>query len=95
MNLGVQQAKGNPEEAAGSRPMLSTYKEKGSSLRSNAKRREGGPGLVSVRVNFSDETPNFLEYIKKMAPSDALLGECRRQLKPTEEEDKPLNGMYH
>ena len=58
---------------------------------------------MSVGATIQEETAGLEEYIRKMAPSDDLLGECLRQQKPRKEEelgglsweDKPLHGMYH
>ena len=58
---------------------------------------------MSFRAAIQEETAGLQEYIKMMAPTDDLLRECLRQLKPSMEEepeelsrtDKPLHGMYH
>ena len=72
-------------------------------LRMFIKRSEEGRGQVSVKVTIREETAGLQEYIKKMTPTDDLLSECLRQLKPSMEEepkelswkDKRLHGMYH
>ena len=56
---------------------------------------------MSVRAAIQDETTKIKEYIRKMAPSDELLNDCLRLLKPMrgEQEEEELswkdNGMYH
>ncbi|KAK7877340.1 hypothetical protein WMY93_031944 [Mugilogobius chulae] len=65
-------------------------------------RKEGGRGLVSMRVTIQDETSKIHKYIKDKAPTDGVLSECLRQWGTDEVleeepswEDKPLHGMYH
>ena len=57
---------------------------------------------MSIRATIQEETTGLQEYIKKMAPTDVLLSEHLRKLKPSMEEpeglswtDKPLHAMYH
>ena len=42
---------------------------------------------MSVGATVQEETANFQEYIKKIAPPDVLLSESLRQLKPRMEEE--------
>ena len=44
---------------------------------------DGGGGLVRVRATIQEETAGLQEYIKKISPTDDLLGECLRQLRPS------------
>ncbi|XP_078030986.1 uncharacterized protein LOC144466922 [Epinephelus lanceolatus] len=80
------------------------FHPKYSTLRLYTKQKEGGQGLVSIRVTIQDETSKIQEYIKKRAPKDELLSECLRQQKLDEGKevdeqttlrDKPLHGAYH
>lgn len=41
--------------------------------------KEGGQGLVSVKVSILDETQTMQEYINKMAPKDVLLNKYLKQ----------------
>ncbi|KAK7895269.1 hypothetical protein WMY93_020594 [Mugilogobius chulae] len=79
------------------------FHPKSRTLRLYASRKEGGRGLVSVRVTIQDETSEIHKYIKDKAPTDGVLSECLRQWGTDDEvleeepswEDKPLHGMYH
>ena len=56
-----------------------------------SKRKDDGQGLVSIRPTIQDETTKVQEYIRKMAPSDELLSECLRLLKPRGCEEEELS----
>lgn len=58
------------------RKLLTTggFHPKSSTLGLNIKRKEIGQELVSVKAAIQDETTKIREYIRKMAPTDDMLG---------------------
>ena len=62
------------------------FHPRSSTLRMYLKQEKGSWGLVSVRATIQEETASLQEYTKKMAPTDDLLSERLRQLKPSMED---------